>query len=131
MMRVPPLATERLMIRPFTMDDLDAIHQMLDIDLMTADFGTEGANTRQEREYWLQWTILSYEEFAADPVGCLRARICPLLGVPAAAPQTKLRKQNTLPLKDRITNYHEVAALISSPLCRQDYGGHAGRRAAG
>ncbi len=62
MMRVPPLATERLLIRPFTMDDLDAIHQMLDIDLMTADFGTEGANTRQEREYWLQWTILSYEE---------------------------------------------------------------------
>jgi [ribosomal protein S5]-alanine N-acetyltransferase len=64
MMRVPPLATERLLIRSFTMDDLDAIHQMLDLDLMTANFGTERANTRQEREHWLQWTILSYEELA-------------------------------------------------------------------
>ncbi len=64
MMRVPPLETERLLIRPFTMADLDAIHQMLDLDLLTADFGTEGANTRQERDHWLQWTILSYEALA-------------------------------------------------------------------
>jgi [ribosomal protein S5]-alanine N-acetyltransferase len=63
-MRVPPLATERLLIRPFTMEDLDAIHQILDIDLMTADFGTEGARTRDECQHWLQWTILSYEELA-------------------------------------------------------------------
>ena len=63
-MRIPPLETERLVIRPFTMDDLDAIHRLLDIDLITADFGTEGANTRQEREQWLRWTILSYEELA-------------------------------------------------------------------
>src|SRR5260221_1659430 len=61
---VPPIETERLLIRPFTMDDLDAIHQILDIDLMTADFGIEGANTRHEREHWLQWTMLSYEELA-------------------------------------------------------------------
>jgi len=46
------------------MEDLDAIHQILDIELMTADFGTEGANTRHERERWLRWTILSYEELA-------------------------------------------------------------------
>jgi RimJ/RimL family protein N-acetyltransferase len=64
MMRMPPLETERLLIRPFIMDDLDAIHQLLDIDLVTADFGTEGASTRIEREQWLQWTILSYEELA-------------------------------------------------------------------
>ena len=64
MMRVPPLETERLVIRPFTTEDLDDIHQILDIDLMTADFGTGGALTRQEREQWLQWTILSYEELA-------------------------------------------------------------------
>ncbi len=63
-MRVPPLETERLVIRPFTIEDLDDIHQILDIDLMTADFGTGGALTRQEREQWLQWTILSYEELA-------------------------------------------------------------------
>ncbi len=61
---VPPIETERLLIRPFTMDDLDAIHQILDSDLMTADFGIEGANTRHEREQWLHWTMLSYEELA-------------------------------------------------------------------
>jgi len=63
-MPVPPLETERLLIRPFTKADLDAIHQILDLDLLTADFGTEGANTRHEREQWVQWTILSYEELA-------------------------------------------------------------------
>ena len=63
-MRIPPLETERLVIRSFVMDDLDAIHQLLDIDLQEADFGTEGATSRQEREQWLQWTILSYEELA-------------------------------------------------------------------
>jgi [ribosomal protein S5]-alanine N-acetyltransferase len=64
LMPVPPLETERLLIRPFTMADLDAIHQILDIDLLTADFGSEGAKTRVERQRWLQWTILSYEELA-------------------------------------------------------------------
>lgn len=63
-MRIPPLDTERLLIRSFTMDDLDAIHQLLDIDLSDAEFGTEGATTRHEREQWLHWTILSYEELA-------------------------------------------------------------------
>ena len=63
-MRIPPLETERLLIRPFTMDDLDSIHQLLDIDLQEADFGTEGATSRQEREQWLQWTISSYNELA-------------------------------------------------------------------
>lgn len=62
MMRVPPLETERLLIRPFIMDDVEGIHQLLDQDLISADFGTEGAKTRDEREQWLQWTILSYEE---------------------------------------------------------------------
>jgi [ribosomal protein S5]-alanine N-acetyltransferase len=63
-MPVPPLETERLLIRPFRMEDLDAIHQILDIELMTADFGSERAKTREERQRWLQWTILSYEELA-------------------------------------------------------------------
>jgi RimJ/RimL family protein N-acetyltransferase len=63
-MPVPPLETERLLIRPFTMEDLDAIHHLLDIELLTADFGSEQARTRQEREHWLQWTVLSYEELA-------------------------------------------------------------------
>src|SRR5207248_4451359 len=60
-MHVPPLETEQLIIRPFSMDDLDAVHQLLDVDLSTADFGSEGVMTREERQQWLQWTVLSYE----------------------------------------------------------------------
>jgi RimJ/RimL family protein N-acetyltransferase len=63
-MRVPPLETERLVIRPFVIDDLDAIHRILDIELADAETGTEGAKTREERASWLQWTILAYEELA-------------------------------------------------------------------
>ena len=63
-MRVPPLETERLIIRPFTVDDLDDVHRLLDIDLHNADFGTEGAMTRDDRQQWLQWTVMSYEELA-------------------------------------------------------------------
>jgi ribosomal-protein-alanine N-acetyltransferase len=64
MMRVPTLETERLLIKPFSMDDLEEIHQLLDRDLIVAEFGTEGAKTRQKREQWLLWTILNYEELA-------------------------------------------------------------------
>jgi len=46
------------------MDDLDDIHQILDIDLNTADLATEGTKTRNERQQWLQWTILNYKELA-------------------------------------------------------------------
>jgi [ribosomal protein S5]-alanine N-acetyltransferase len=63
-MRVRPLETDRLVIRPFVMDDLDAIHRILDIELAEAETGTEGAKTREERGSWLQWTVLAYEELA-------------------------------------------------------------------
>ena len=64
MMRVPLLETERLIVRPFTLGDLDDIHQLLDVDLHDADFGNEGAVTRDERQKWLEWTVMSYEELA-------------------------------------------------------------------
>jgi RimJ/RimL family protein N-acetyltransferase len=63
-MRVPILETERLIVRPFTLDDLDEVHQLLDVDLHDADFGSEGAVTRDERQQWLRWTVMSYEELA-------------------------------------------------------------------
>ena len=63
-MPVPPLETERLLIRAFRLEDLDVIHHILDIELRTADFGSEQARTREERERWLQWTVLSYDELA-------------------------------------------------------------------
>jgi len=46
------------------MEDLDAIHQILDIELKDADFGSEAAKTLDERAQWLQWTIMGYEQFA-------------------------------------------------------------------
>ncbi len=63
-MRVPPLKTERLIIRPFKMDDLEDVHQMLDVDLAGVDFGSEGEKALHERQQWLQWTVMSYEELA-------------------------------------------------------------------
>ena len=63
-MLVPPLETERLLIRAFRLEDLDVIHHILDIELRTADFGSEQARTRGERERWLQWTVLGYDELA-------------------------------------------------------------------
>lgn len=61
---MPLLDTERLRIRPFVVADLEAIHQILDIELREADFGSEGAKTFSERRQWLQWTTLNYEELA-------------------------------------------------------------------
>lgn len=63
-MRVPILETDRLLIRPFTLEDLTVIHQILDVELAQAEFGTEGAKSLSERAQWLQWTILNYEELA-------------------------------------------------------------------
>jgi [ribosomal protein S5]-alanine N-acetyltransferase len=63
-MRMPILETERLLIRPFTLDDLDALYQILDVELSDVEFGTEGAMLRDERRRWLEWTVLNYEELA-------------------------------------------------------------------
>lgn len=58
------LETSRLIIRPFSMNDLPAVHRILDIELHDSDFGTEGILNLKERERWLQWTILNYEQLA-------------------------------------------------------------------
>lgn len=63
-MLMPTLETNRLLVRPFIPDDLDAIHQILDIELSEADFGTEGPQQYAQRREWLQWTVISYRELA-------------------------------------------------------------------
>lgn len=63
-MRMPVLETERLIVRPFAMDDLDDIHRILDIELADADMGDEGAQALDARREWLQWAILNYEQLA-------------------------------------------------------------------
>ncbi len=65
MQLLPTIETERLLIRPFTPDDLAAIHHILDVELADAEVGTEGTQTLDARESWLRWTILGYEQYAA------------------------------------------------------------------
>jgi RimJ/RimL family protein N-acetyltransferase len=64
MTRMPELATERLTIRPFVADDLDAIYRILDGELAEADFGSEGAKALDDRRQWLEWTTMNYEQLA-------------------------------------------------------------------
>ena len=64
MTRMPPLETARLVIRPFVMADLDALHQILDVELSEANFGTEGAQSLDERREWLEWATLNYDQLA-------------------------------------------------------------------
>jgi RimJ/RimL family protein N-acetyltransferase len=56
--RIPVLETERLIIRELTMDDLEAINNVLN-----NAFGSE--MPLSERQRWLQWTVMGYEMFAA------------------------------------------------------------------
>ncbi|MDX1664680.1 MAG: GNAT family N-acetyltransferase [Candidatus Promineifilaceae bacterium] len=56
--RIPPLETERLLIRELTMDDLPVLHAILN-----AAF--DGDASLEARESWLQWTVRGYEMFAA------------------------------------------------------------------
>jgi ribosomal-protein-alanine N-acetyltransferase len=64
MPQVPTLETDRLFIRPFTLEDLLYVHQLLDIELSAAEFGAEGSMTLEDRQRWLQWTVLGYDELA-------------------------------------------------------------------
>ena len=55
--RIPTLKTERLIIRELTMDDLEAINDVL-------NKATDTDVLMKDRERWLQWTVLGYEMFA-------------------------------------------------------------------
>ncbi len=61
---MPTLQTLRLTIRPFVMDDLPVVFQILDVDLGEVNFGSDHMNTLAERADWLNWTILNYEQLA-------------------------------------------------------------------
>ena len=64
MRNLPALETDRLIIRPFEMGDLDAIYRILDIELGEANTGNEGAKAFDARRAWLEWTVRSYEQLA-------------------------------------------------------------------
>lgn len=61
---MPTLQTPRLSIRPFVMEDLQDVYQLLDVDLRDAQFGSDSMNSLDERAQWLSWAILNYEQLA-------------------------------------------------------------------
>ncbi len=64
MTEMPTLQTERMLIRPFVMEDLQDVHRLLDIELAEADLGTDKAETVADRARWLQWSVLNYSQLA-------------------------------------------------------------------
>jgi len=61
---MPNLETERLLIREFSLEDLDAVYQILDIELADAETGSQGPLNRERRRRWLEWSALNYENLA-------------------------------------------------------------------
>ena len=61
---MPTLATKRLLLRPFEMEDLPDVHRLLDIELRPPNLGSEKMDTLEERAEWLKWTVLSYSQLA-------------------------------------------------------------------
>ncbi|MDY7225666.1 GNAT family N-acetyltransferase [Hyalangium rubrum] len=61
---MPELRTERLLIRPFVREDLDAVFRLFDVELADANMGNEGPQRREGRKAWLEWTLLGYDQQA-------------------------------------------------------------------
>ena len=63
-MRVMPvLETERLVIRPFVMDDLEAVHQLyVAIDWVDSEATPE--EQLEVRRHYVQWGVLNHEQLA-------------------------------------------------------------------
>jgi RimJ/RimL family protein N-acetyltransferase len=60
---LPPLTTDRLLIRPLQAIDQEAVERLY-ADIATSGAGRDWAMTRAEVRRWLEWTILSYTEQA-------------------------------------------------------------------
>lgn len=55
---IPVLTTERLIVRPFELDDLDAAYRILDVENQAQP------RSRAERAQFLEWTVRNYRELA-------------------------------------------------------------------
>ena len=62
-MFLPSLATERLIIRPLAMSDLEACHR-LNLEIEWHDRNLTVEQNREARRSWLEWTIRNYTELA-------------------------------------------------------------------
>jgi [ribosomal protein S5]-alanine N-acetyltransferase len=61
-MQMPPIETDRLWIKPFTVDNLEVVHSILDVQPNAVN---DVARAWEARRIWLQWTVLNYEALAA------------------------------------------------------------------
>lgn len=61
---MPVLETERLLIRPFIMEDLQDAHRLFDIELNNASLYTERYDSLADRAEWLQWAVLNDRQLA-------------------------------------------------------------------
>ena len=61
---IPELRTQRLLVRRLTMADLDACHALY-METGWADPARSGAENRERRRGWLEWTVRSYDELLA------------------------------------------------------------------
>jgi ribosomal-protein-alanine N-acetyltransferase len=64
MLDMPVLKTARLRVRPFVMEDLPALHWLLDVELADSDLRVDKMETLAERTQWLQWATLNYAQLA-------------------------------------------------------------------
>lgn len=64
MLEMPVLETARLLIRPFGLQDLQAAHQLLDIELDASVLGSEKMTSLDERAEWLQWSSRNPRQLA-------------------------------------------------------------------
>ncbi len=64
MLAMPVLTTERLLIRPFVMQDLTDVYQLLDVELKASDLGTDKMESMAERSEWLQWASMNHTQLA-------------------------------------------------------------------
>ena len=62
-MILPPLTTERLIIRPLAMGDLEMCHQ-LNLEIEWHDKNLTVEQNREARRSWLEWTVRNYTELA-------------------------------------------------------------------
>jgi len=60
---MPVLLTNRLLIRPFVMGDLDSVHSVLDLDSQFVG-GADKPLSREERQAWLEWSVGNHEQLA-------------------------------------------------------------------
>lgn len=64
MTKMPILQTERLTVRPFVSDDLNAVHELLSL-AFNGHFDPTDEPARAQRRRWLEWSVLNEEMLAA------------------------------------------------------------------